>query len=282
MADEPLYVTFEFRGNLAEEVDRVKLGIAGLRNESARTYQRLIADSNEAFASMSRGNQQLAVSIQEDINSLRQLDAANKALDEGFARGTVTTLQYAEGKAKLAIQETDLRTGIQENIKVLQESIEQERMAEGSIESLHSSLRKMEEAWRKMSAAERESAAGQELQEKIRSLKEEVSGLESGAGGATSGLRQFQTQLESVPGPLGQTAAAIGKVTKAALAFIATPLGVVLAAIAAGLAAVNSWFHRTEEGENALAVATAAFNQVLGSLLDVVDKVGEWLYKAFT
>ena len=120
------------------------------------------------------------------------------------------------------------------------------------------------------------------MQEKIRSLKEELSGLESDVGGATSGLRQFQTQLESVPGPLGQTAAAIGKVTKAALAFIATPLGMALAAIAAGLAAVNSWFHRTEEGENALAVATAAFNQVLGSLLDVVDKVGEWLYKAFT
>ena len=282
MADEPLYVTFEFRGNLAEEVDRVKLGIAGLRNESANTYQRLIADSNEAFAAMSKGNQQLAVSIQEDINSLRQLDAANKALDEGFARGTVTTLQYAEGKAKLAIQETDLRAGIQENIKVLQESIEQERMAEGSIESLRASLQKMEEAWRKMSGAERESAAGQELKSKIQSLKEELAGLERGTDGATSGLRQFQTQLESVPGPLGQTAAAIGKVTKAALAFIATPLGMALAAIAAGLAAVNSWFHRTEEGENALAVATAAFNQVLGSLLDVVDKVGEWLYKAFT
>lgn len=282
MADEPLYVTFEFRGNLAEEVERVKLGIAGLRNESTQTYQRLIADSNEAFAAMSRGNQQLAVSIQEDINSLRQLDAANKALDEGFARGTITAAQYAEGKAKLAIQEADLRTGIQENIKVLQESIDQERMAEGSIESLRASLQKMEEAWRKMSAAERESAAGQELKEKIQSLKEELAGLESGTNGAASGLKQFQTQLESCPGPIGQTATAIGKMTKAALAFIATPLGMVLAAIAAGLAAVTSWFHRTEEGENALANATAAFNQVLASLLDVVDKVGEWLYKAFT
>lgn len=282
MADEPLYITFEFRGNLAEEVDRVKLGIAGLKNESAQTYQRLIADSNEAFAAMSRGNQQLAVSIQEDINSLRQLDAANKALDEGFARGTVTAAQYAEGKAKLAIQEADLRTGIQENIKTLQESIEQERMAEGSIESLRASLQKMEEAWRKMSAAEREGAAGQELRSKIQSLKEELAGLESGTNGASSGLKQFQAQLESVPGPLGQTATAIGRMTKAALAFIATPLGMVLAAIAAGLAAVNSWFHRTEEGENALATATAAFNQVLASLLDVVDKVGEWLYKAFT
>lgn len=282
MADEPLYITFEFRGNLAEEVERVKLGIAGLRNESAQTYQRLIADSNEAFAAMSRGNQQLAVSIQEDINSLRQLDAANKALDEGFARGTVTAAQYAEGKAKLTIQEADLRTGIQENIKVLQESIDQERMAEGSIESLRASLQKMEEAWRKMSAAERESAAGQELKSKIQSLKEELAGLESGTNGAASGLKQFQSQLEACPGPIGQTATAIGKMTKAALAFIATPLGMVLAAIAAGLAAVTSWFHRTEEGENALVTATAAFNQVLASLLDVVDKVGEWLYKAFT
>ena len=282
MADEPLYVTFEFRGNLAEEVERVKLGIAGLRNESTQTYQRLIADSGEAFAAMSRGNQQLAVSIQEDINSLRQLDAANKALDEGFARGTITAAQYAEGKAKLAIQEADLRNGIQENIKVLQESIDQERMAEGSIESLRASLQKMEEAWRKMSAAERESTAGQELRGKIQSLKEELSGLESGTNGAASGLKQFQTQLESCPGPIGQTATAIGKMTKAALAFIATPLGMVLAAIAAGLAAVTSWFHRTEEGENALANATAVFNQVLASLLDVVDKVGEWLYKAFT
>ena len=282
MADEPLYITFEFRGNLAEEVERVKLGIAGLRNESAQTYQRLIADSNEAFAAMSRGNQQLAVSIQEDINSLRQLDAANKALDEGFARGTVTAAQYAEGKAKLTIQEADLRTGIQENIKVLQESIDQERMAEGSIESLRASLQKMEEAWRKMSAAERESAAGQELKEKIQSLKEELTGLERGTTETVSGLKQFQSQLEACPGPIGQTATAIGKMTKAALAFIATPLGMVLAAIAAGLAAVTSWFHRTEEGENALANVTAAFNQVLASLLDVVDKVGEWLYKAFT
>ncbi|MCD8134620.1 MAG: hypothetical protein LUH01_01175 [Parabacteroides gordonii] len=88
--------------------------------------------------------------------------------------------------------------------------------------------------------------------------------------------------FQSAPGPIGQTTTAIGKMTKAALTFIATPLGMILAAIAAALAAVTSWFRRTEEGENALAVASAAFGQVLDSLLDVVDKVGEWLYKAFT
>lgn len=282
MDNEPIYVTFEFRGNLPEEVDKVKLGIQGLRNESTSTYQRLIADSNEAFASMSKGNQQLAVSIQEDINSLRQLDATQKALDEGLERGTVTTQQYAEAKAKLAIQEADLRNGIQENIKFLQDSIEQERQSATSIESKQQSLAKIEEAYRKLSAAERESAAGKEMLAKIKELKQELSELDSSYQKATSSTQSFGEAVQSVPGPVGQTAQAIGKMTKAALAFIATPLGMVLAALAAGLAAVSSWFHRTKEGEDALAVASAAFGQVLNSLLDVVDRVGEWLYKAFT
>lgn len=282
MNNEPIYVTFEFRGNLAEEVDKVKLGIQGLRNESAGTYQRLIADSNEAFAAMSKGNQQLAISIQEDINSLRQLGSAQKALDESLEKGTITTSQYAEAKAKLAIQEADLRNGIQENIKVLQDSIEQERRAAGSIESKQQSLAKIEDAYRKLSATERESAAGKEMLGKIKDLKQELSGLDSSYRDATASTQSFAETVQTVPGPVGQTATAIGKMTKAALVFIATPLGMVLAAIAAGLAAVSSWFHRTEEGENALAITTATFSQVLNSLLDVVDKVGEWLFKAFT
>lgn len=282
MNNEPVYVTFEFRGNLGEEVDKVKLGIQGLRNESASTYQRLIADSNEAFAAMSKGNQQLAVSIQEDINSLRQLGAAQKTLDESLEKGTITTGQYAEAKAKLAIQENDLRHGIQENIKALQDSIEQERQASGSIESMRQSLAKIEDAYQKLSATERESATGKEMLGKIKELKQELSGLDSSYREATASTQSFAETVQTVPGPVGQTATAIGKMTKAALAFIATPLGMVLAALAAGLAAVSSWFHRTEEGENALAVATATFSQVLNSLLDVVDRVGEWLFKAFT
>ena len=137
MANDPVYITFEFQGDLGKEVERVTLGIQGLRDESASTFKRLIADSNEAFNAMSAGNQRLAVSIQEDINSLRQLEAVNKALDDGFANGKITAEQYAESKAKLAIQEDDLRTGIEGNIKALRESIDQERMAEGSIESLY-------------------------------------------------------------------------------------------------------------------------------------------------
>ncbi|SEF86119.1 hypothetical protein [Parabacteroides chinchillae] len=282
MNTEPIYVTFEFNGNLGEEVSKVKLGIQGLRNESANTYKRLLADSNEAFNAMSANNRKLAVSIQEDINSLRQLAAAQKAADDALAKGTISAKDYAETKARLSVQEADLRQGIQDNMAALDESIQKDREAVGSIEAKQEALARLEETYRKLSSANRNGQEGQQLLAQISTLKSELSGLDKAYQDATGSGQSLLQTIQSTPGPVGQTASAIGKMTKAALAFIATPLGMFLAAIAAGLAAVTSWFHRTEEGENALAVATATFGQVLDSLLDVVDNVGEWLYKAFT
>lgn len=282
MNTEPIYVTFEFNGNLADEVSRVKLGIQGLRDESAGTYKRLLADSNEAFNAMSANNRKLAVSIQEDINSLRQLAAAQKATDEAFQAGTMTATEYAEAKARLAVQEADLRQGIEESMSKLDESMKKDRQAIDSIQSKQEALAKLEEAYRKLSGADRNSQEGQQLLQQIRDLKSELSGLDKAYQEATGSSQSLLQTFQAAPGPIGQTTTAIGKMTKAAMVFIATPLGMVLAAIAAALAAVTSWFRRTEEGENALAVASAAFGQVLDSLLDVVDKVGEWLYKAFT
>lgn len=282
MNTEPIYVTFEFNGNLGEEVTKVKLGIQGLRNESANTYKRLLADSNEAFNAMSANNRKLAVSIQEDINSLRQLAAAQKAADDALAKGTISAKDYAETKARLSVQEADLRQGIQDNMASLDESIQKDREAIGSIEAKQEALARLEETYRKLSSANRNGQEGQQLLAQISTLKSELSGLDKAYQEATGSGQSLLQTIQSTPGPVGQTASAIGKMTKAALAFIATPLGMFLAAIAVGLAAVTSWFHRTEEGENALAVATATFGQVLDSLLDVVDNVGEWLYKAFT
>lgn len=95
-------------------------------------------------------------------------------------------------------------------------------------------------------------------------------------------LDEVSKGAKGLPGPIGDAVSGIHGMTKATLRFIATPLGATLALISAALAAVTSWFKRTEEGQNAMAVGSAYFTQVLGSLLDVVDNVGEWLYKAFT
>ena len=84
MANDPVYITFEFRGNLEDEVEKMTLGIKGLRDESAKTYQRLIADSGAAYGTMSAENRKLAVAVQENINALRDLAVVQKSLDDGL------------------------------------------------------------------------------------------------------------------------------------------------------------------------------------------------------
>ena len=116
----------------------------------------------------------------------------------------------------------------------------------------------------------------------VKKLKDEYALYKKTAGDVVVSNKEMLNAIQSIPGPVGQVATSIKTLTKASLTFIATPIGAVLAAISAGLAALTSWFNRTEEGQNALNVASAYFKQTLDSVLDVVDDVGEWLYKAFT
>ncbi|MDL2309849.1 hypothetical protein LJC39_01860 [Parabacteroides sp. OttesenSCG-928-B22] len=282
MDNTPVYVTFEFNGNLGEEVEKVTLSIKGMRDESANTFKNILQSSNEAFTAMSNGNQALAKSIQEDIESLRQLKAIQEAMNEAREKGTMSSSAYLEQTTQLSIQEKDLRDNIAVQIKQLNESIEAEKRQVGSMEEKRAVIASLEQAYLKLSEAERNGDQGEKLLTQIKELKSELRGLEDSYTAATSSSADFMESAQSLPGPLGSAAGGINKVTAAAKKFIATPLGAILAAIAAALALVTAWFRRTEDGQNALAVATATFNQVLNSLLDLASKAGEWLWKAFT
>ena len=61
---DPVYITFEFRGDIDKEVNKVTLGIKGLRDEAATTYKKLIADSSAAYNAMSAESRKLATTMQ--------------------------------------------------------------------------------------------------------------------------------------------------------------------------------------------------------------------------
>lgn len=76
--------------------------------------------------------------------------------------------------------------------------------------------------------------------------------------------------------------------TKAAIAFIATPIGAAIAALAATVAVVVGAFkfmtasmNSTEEGSQKLARATAAISGIFKGFFKVVKPLGEWLGKVF-
>ena len=176
---DPVYITFEFRGDLDKEVEKVSLGIKGLREESAKTYQRLIADSSTAYNALSADNRRMALSVQENINALRDLATTQKALDQELEDGNITTRQYTQAKAALAIQEGNLREAISSGMRELNASIETERVAIGSITSLQKKLQELINTYYNLSKADREGAAGQGILKRIGDLDKEISTAQS-------------------------------------------------------------------------------------------------------
>lgn len=116
----------------------------------------------------------------------------------------------------------------------------------------------------------------------VRRLKDEYTLYKATSADLLNSNKQLLDIFKNTPGPIGRVTSAIEGVIKVTLRFLATPLGIALAAISAGLAAVTSWFNRTEEGQDALNVSSARFKQTMASTMDVVDDLGEALYKAFT
>ena len=80
-----------------------------------------------------------------------------------------------------------------------------------------------------------------------------------------------------VPG-LGATAEGIGGMTKASLAFIATPIGAVVAAIGVALVALTSYFKSTGEGQDKLTEIMKVGGVVMEGVKRVVEFVGKAIF----
>ena len=253
----------------------------------AKAYEELKTAIEDASGSVNQ-NIVLMMRMQETVNSykkeLKELEKGPKT-DETVDRMAQITSEIEKGKLAIA----DYRRAFQSSLKI-------EFAASGSMNELSQQLGKMRSVYRDLTEEERNSPFGKELLVSIQQADAKIKELDASIGNhqrnvgnygsvfdSVSGkLNEFASSASAIPGPVGNIASSIQGMTKASLAFIATPLGLVLAAISAALAAVSSWFHRTEKGENALNVATAAFSGTFNTLLDVVDNVGEWLFKCFT
>jgi hypothetical protein len=83
-----------------------------------------------------------------------------------------------------------------------------------------------------------------------------------------------------IPG-LGATVNGFGAMTKAALLFIATPIGAVIAALGLAIAAVTRYFSSSEEGQNKFAKITRTVSIVVGNLSDKLSDLGKFLISVF-
>lgn len=268
-----------FSGDLSLETDGVKA--------QARAYEDL-KDAIEAVSGVRSNNITRMLREQEQMKQyqkeLKELEKAPKT-EESNKRFVELTENIERSKIAIA----ELRQAVKKDIKL-------EMAAPNSVDALSQSLSKMKDVWKSLSPEELKSPFGKELTATIQQADAKIKELSATIGehqrevghyGVVFDLlkgkiNNLASSAETIPGPIGNVARSIKGMTKASLAFIATPIGLFLASISAALATLTSWFNRTEEGQNALNIATSYFSGTLNTFLDVVDNVGESIWNAFT
>ena len=171
---KPVKLEFILKGDIEKELKKVQLAMKGVGDESYTSFSRLLSQSDKAFNAMSTANQKVAISVQENINALRSLEADQKRLDGALQEGIVTNEQYAHSKAALVVQELNLRNAISSGMKELNERLLSERQAVDSVVSLTKQLQELTTTYYNLSKADREGIAGQGLIKQIQSLQTEI------------------------------------------------------------------------------------------------------------
>jgi hypothetical protein len=95
------------------------------------------------------------------------------------------------------------------------------------------------------------------------------------------GVKSLTESFKGLPGPVGGAVGSFKKLISAAKAFIATPLGAVIALLGAALGALKSYFTGSADGQAKLAKSSAYLSSIFASLKDIAIGIGRAISNAF-
>ncbi len=258
-------------------------------HQTGEAQSKVFEVNSEAFSSLSPQVQQLTFDLVEENKILNQIRAEQKELDQAYKESEGTLQGYAQQKALLNTLEAEQAKSVKKLSEELKLNKQIADTAAGSYDNISAQYSLLKIEINALGEAEGQNTqVKRDLEKQAKSLYERMNELQKATGKAQLQVgdytiinKELESAIKTLNPAVGNTITQIKGMTKAALAFIATPTGIFIASIVAGLTALYSWFRRSEEGQNALSVASAAFSQVLNNLLDIVGSVGEWLINVF-
>ncbi|MFI3331831.1 MAG: hypothetical protein SNI51_02165 [Rikenellaceae bacterium] len=196
-----------------------------------------------------KGMVQLTEALSNNKKTLKELEVEYKA-------GQMTSSEYAQAQVEIKTQNKILNDQLRTFQTAIVNNIKQEQAEIGSLNQLRAAYNSGKAALAAMSEEERNSAEGQELIESLRAQKAAITEAEESIGDYTGNVGNYQNALTSLlpvnsqmvtsimsmskgaDGASGSVKALttnIKSMTTATLKFLATPIGVALAAGAAAI-----------------------------------------------
>ena len=213
-------------------------------------------------------------SINELTSTVEGQKVAQAKLKYELEAGTISQKEYSialeKSKQITSAANTERKTTLQ--------LISAEK---GSVNELKANIKLLTAERDKLnqSTSDGRKAAG-EYNTKINEMKAALKGAQSETGKTQGAFAAFGNSLKAIPGPIGGVISGIMGITRAGLAFIATPIGAVIAAIGLALGALMKYFKGSEEGQNRLNKVTNIAKGIWEAFMNIIEKVGKIIFDA--
>lgn len=224
-------------------------------------------------------------------NEQRELNALYKA-------GAVDEETYIKKSKELSLQlgtlqrqQTNLTAAVQTSKKTNADYAD-------SLDGMRAKLNDMQKAYATLTKAQRESAEGKEFLRAIAEQDKAVKGLEQSIGDARRNVGDYEGAIKRALPAIGNFSdgiekatgimealgtggakamkglvSGLGNATKAALKFIATPIGAVLAAVVAAVALLSAGFKKLQEAFAKNDTAGTQWAKLMASFEPIIDGI---------
>lgn len=228
-------------------------------------------------------NDNIIRSLQETLDKLEQFDQISKRFSEAGVDFT-STEQAIKGVEKYIEGLEGAMEGCSDKIEELNAKIA-EASSEGDNAAVAEYKQQLEETITTQSQLSEEVDSSKDalqlLKESFDDAGKSAKENEGIMVKLLGGQKNYNEIISNLPGPLKNVVSGLNGMVKAAKAFIATPLGMVLTPLILAFSALYKWLNSTAEGQQRLAKITGYLKGALAGLQQVVFDVGKALFDAF-
>lgn len=256
---------------MADTTENILISIEiekGRGEQEVDAMTRKITELQIATANLQKQNNELIKTgkqnSQEYVENTRQIEINKQKINEAVAtrKGLVQTLVAEDNSIKaLNVRNSELR---KQRDLVTTSTVEGRK----KIAELNAEMDKNSETIKENST-------------EVEKQKFNIGNYASALGNLHPALGAFAAKLGLASKESGGFVAGLKSMIKASLAFIATPLGLVITAISTALFALTSYFKGSEEGQNKLNKIIAIGSAIFEQFMNIVEDVGEAIFNAF-
>ena len=240
-------------------------------------------DEENILLNIEFNNDDIKGSIKNIADGRKAIDAlleANKKLAE---QGQKNSEAYVKNQESIKA----LNSEVSANSKIVQANTQAVKANENSIDALKAANKALLVERNKVDTSTEEGKKriqelndqydknGQIIAEnstKIEKQRFNIGNYQSALSGISPALGTFAGNVGTAANASGSLAGGIGSMTKAAIAFVATPLGAIIAALVAGFKLLETFVTGSTEGMDLLEDATAAVSTVFDIVTDRIVK----------